>query len=168
MCLNFLIPNHRSLDCKSGTCSVPKCGTKHNNFLRSEFSKMETTTEGSDATTTVDTRTTPCGAYQTTEWKLQPERSGMCDTGSWIPFVDKSNVCTLHLRKASLSGAGIHGSKDVRSEIVPKNFSARTKSQPLTTVQFHFHEKLNLSNQIVDRQGLKRRYPYLRNQPNQC
>ena len=92
----------------------------------------------------------------------------MCDSGSSIPFVDKSVVSKLQLqgRKASLSVAGIHGSQDVKTEIVPIAVSAHEKSQPLTTVQFYVHEKLKLGDQIVALQEMKDRYPQLRNLPN--
>ena len=73
----------------------------------------------------------------------------------------------LQIRKASLSVAGIHGSQDVKTEIVPIAVSAYEKSRPLTTVQFYVHEKLKLGDQIVELQELKDRYPHLRNLPNQ-
>ena len=93
----------------------------------------------------------------------------MCDSGSSISFVDKSVVSKLQLlgRKASLSVAGIHGSQDVKTEMVPIAVSAHEKSRPLTTVQFYVHEKLNLGDQTVEVQELKDRYSHLRNLPNQ-
>ena len=45
--------------------------------------------------------------------------------------------------------------------------SAHEKSRPLTTVQFYVYEKLKLGGQIVDLQGLKDRYPHMKNLPNQ-
>ena len=88
---------------------------------------------------------------------------------STISFVDKSVVSKLQLQgqKASLSVAGIHGSQDVKTEIVPIAVSAHQKSRPLTTAQFYVHEKLKLADQIVELQNLKDRYPHLRNLPNQ-
>ena len=93
----------------------------------------------------------------------------MCDLGSSISFVDQSVVSKLQLhgRKASLSVAGIHGSQDVKTEIVPIAVSAHEKSRPLTTVQFYVHEKLKLSDQIVELRELKDRYPHLRNLADQ-
>ena len=93
----------------------------------------------------------------------------MKDSGSLISFVDKSVVSKLQLqcRKASLSVAGIHGSQEFKTEIVPIAVSAHEKSPPLTTVQFYVHEKLNIGDQIVELQELKDRYPHLRNLPNQ-
>ena len=69
-------------------------------------------------------------------------------------------VSTLQLqgRKASLSVAGIHGSQDVKTELVPIAVSTHEKSRPLTTVQFYVHEKLKLGDQIVELQELKDRY----------
>ena len=60
----------------------------------------------------------------------------------------------------SLSVAGIHGSQDVKTEIVPIAVSAHEKSRPLTTVQFYVHDKLKLGDQIVELQELKDRYPH--------
>ena len=93
----------------------------------------------------------------------------MRDSGSSISFVDKSVVSKLQLqgRKTSLSVAGIHGSQDVKTEIVPIAVSAHEKSRPLTTVQFYVHEELKLGDQIVELQELKDRYPHLKNLPNQ-
>ena len=78
-------------------------------------------------------------------------------------------VSTVQLQgqKASLSVAGIRGSQDIKTEIVPIAVSAHEKSRPLLTVQFYVHEKLKLGDQIVERQELKGRYPHLRNLPNQ-
>ena len=73
----------------------------------------------------------------------------------------------LQGRKASLSVAGIHGSQDVKTEIVPIAVSAHEKSRPLTTVQFYVHEKLKLGDQIVELQELKHHYQHLRNLPKQ-
>ena len=93
----------------------------------------------------------------------------MCDSGSSISFVDKSVESNRQLqgRKTSLSVAGIHGSQDVKTKIVPIAVSAHEKSRPLTTVIFCVHEKLKLGDQIVEPQELKDRYPHLRNLPNQ-
>ena len=93
----------------------------------------------------------------------------MCDTGSSISFVDKSivSIPQLQCRNASLSVAGIHGSQDVKTEIVPIAVSAHEKSGPIATVQFYVNEKLKLDDQIVDPHGLKYCYPHLRNLPNQ-
>ena len=66
-----------------------------------------------------------------------------------------------------MSVGGIHGSEDVKKKIVPIAFSAHGKSRLLTTVQFYVHKKLKLGDQIVDMQGLKDRYPNLKNLPNQ-
>ena len=73
----------------------------------------------------------------------------MCDSGSSISFIDKSVVSKLHFqgRKASLPVAGIHGSQDLKTEIVPIAVSAHEKSRPLTTVQFYMHERLKLGDQ---------------------
>ena len=66
----------------------------------------------------------------------------MCDSGSSTSFVDKSVMSKIHLRgqKASLSVAGIHGSQDVKTEVVPIAVPAHEKSRPMTAVQFYVHE----------------------------
>ena len=56
-----------------------------------------------------------------------------------------------------MSVAGIHGSQDVKTEIVPIALSAHEKPQPLTTVQFYVQEKLELGDQIGELQELKDR-----------
>ena len=93
----------------------------------------------------------------------------MCDSGSSICSVDKSVVSKLQLqgRKASLPVAGIHGSQDVKNEVVPTAVSAHEKFRTLTTVQFYVHEKLKLGDQVVELQELKDRYPHMSNLPNQ-
>ena len=139
------------------TCSVLNCRRRHNKRLHSGFSKKEATTGVSDATTAVATNVTQGGLPVASKWDLSLSVLAMCDTGSSISFADKSIVSTLQLqgRKASLSVAGIHGSQDVKTEMVPIAVLMQEKSQPLTTVQFYVHEKLKLGDQIVDLQGLK-------------
>ena len=173
MCFNCLKPGHMSKYCRSRTCSVPSCGRRHNRLLHSELPKKETTKNVSDATSAVATNITqgglPVVRIKLTNKDLSLNVLAMCDSGSSFSFVDKSVVSDLQLqgRKASLSVAGIHGSQDVKIEIVPIAVSACEKSRPLTTVQFYVHEKLKLGDQIVELQELKDRYPHLRNLPNQ-
>ena len=173
LCFNSLRLGHRSKNCKSRTCSVPNCGRRHNKLLHSDFPKKEATTAASDATTAVATMITQ-GVLPLVRIKLVNGNHSlsvlaMCNAGSSISFVDKSIVSTLQLqgRKASLSVAGIHGSQDVKTEIVPIGVSAHEKSRPLTIVQFYIREKLKLGDQIVDLQGLKDGYPHLKKLPNQ-
>ena len=173
LCFNCLKPGHMSKDCRSRTCSVPHCGRRHNRLLHSELPKKETAKNVSDATTAVATNMTqgglPVVLIKLTNRNLSLNLLAMCDSGSPISFVDKSVVSKLQLqgRKAALSEAGIHGSQDVKTEIVPIAVSAHEMSQPLTTVQFYVHEKLKLGDQIVELQELKDRYPHLRNLPDQ-
>ena len=127
----------------------------------------------SDATTAVATNITqgglPVGLIKLTDRDLSLNVLAKCNSGSSYPFVDKSVVSKLQLqgRKASLSVAGIHGSQDVKTEIVPIAVSAHENSRLLTTVQIYVHEKLMLGDQIVKLRELKDRYPHLRNLPNQ-
>ena len=173
LCFNCLKPGHMSKHCKSRTCIVPSCGRRHNRFLHSDLLKKDTTKNVSDATTAVATNISqgglPVVRIKLINRDLSLNVLAMCDSGSLISSVDKSVVSKLQLqgRKASLSVAGIHGSKDVKTEIVPIAVSACEKSRPLTTVQFYEHKKLKLDDQIVELQELKDRYPHLRNLPNQ-
>ena len=173
LCFNCLKPGHMSKDCRSRTCSVPSRGRRHNRLLHRELPKKETAKNVSDATTAVATNITqgglPVVLIKLTNRDLSLNVLAMCDSGSSISFVDKSVVSKLQLqgRKAALSVAGIHGSQDVKTEIVPIAVSAREKSRPLTTVQFYVHEKLKLGDQIVELKELKDSYPHLRNLPDQ-
>ena len=54
-----------------------------------------------------------------------------------------------------------------RSRTVIGHQVEHEKSRPMTTVQFYVYEKWMLDEQIVDLQGLKDRYPHLKNLPNQ-
>ena len=147
LCFNCLKPGHMSKDCRNRTCSVPSCGRRHNRFLHSELPMKETTKNVSDATTAVAINITqgglPVVRIKLTNNDLSLNILAMCDSGSSISFADKSVVSNLHFqgRKASLSVAGIHGSQDVKTEIVPIAVSELEKSRPLTTVQFYVHEK---------------------------
>ena len=140
--------------------------------MQSDLPKKETTKNVSDATTAVATIITqgglPVVRIKLTNRDLSLNVLAMCDSGSSISFVDKSVVSKLQLQgqKVSLSVAGIHGSQDVKTEIVPIAVSGHEKS-PLTTVQFYVHKKLKLGDQIVELQELKDRYSHLRNLPNQ-
>ena len=151
----------------------PSCRRQHNRLLHSNLPKKETVKNVSDATWAVATNITqgrlPVVRIKLTNRDLSLNVLAMCDSGSSIPFVDKSVVSKLQFqgRKASLSVAGIHGSQDVKTELVPIAVSAHEKSRPLTTVQFYVHEKLKLGHQIVELQELNDRYPHLRNLPNQ-
>ena len=173
LCSNCLKPGHMSMDCRSRTCSVPNYGRLHNRLLHSELPMKETAKNVSDATTAVATNITqgglPVVLIKLTNRDLSLNVLAMCDSGFSISFLDKSVVSKLQLqgRKSALSVAGIHGSQDVKTEIVPIAVSAHEKTRPLTTVQFYVHEKLKLGDQIVELQELKDRYPHLRNLPDQ-
>ena len=162
-----------SKDCRSRTCSVPSCGRRDNRLLHSDLPKKDALKNVSDATTAVATNITqgglPVVRIKLTNRDLDVQSLNvlaMCDSGYSISFVDKSVVSNLQRQgqKASLSVAGIHGTQDVKTEIVPIAVSAHEKSRP---VQLYVHEKLKLGDQIVELQELKDRYPHLRNLPNQ-
>ena len=173
LCFNCLRPGHMSKDCKSRTCSVLSSGRRHNRLLHNELLKKDTTKNVEDATEAVATNITqgglPVVRIKLTNRDLSLNVLAMWDSGSSISFVNKSVVSELQLqgRKGFLSVAGIHGSQDVKTEIVPIAVSAHEKSRPLTTAQFYVHEKLKLGDQIVELQKLNDRYPHLRNLPNQ-
>ena len=173
LCFNCLRSGHMSKDCKSRTCSVPSCGRRHNRLLHNDLPKKDTTKNVSDATTAVATNI-PQGRHPVVRIKLTNRDLSlnvlaMCDLGYSISFVVKSVVSKLQLQgwKTTLSVAGIHGSQDVKIEIVPIAVSAHEKPRPLTTAQLYVHEKLKFGDQIVDLQGWKDRYLHLRNLPNQ-
>ena len=133
LCFNCLRPGDRSKDCKSRTCSVPNFGQR-NKFLHSDFSKKQAITGAPDASTAVATMVTQGGLLVVRIKLVNGNHSlselEICDTGSSHFFVDKSIVPTLQFQgqKASLSVAGIHGSQDVKTEIVPIVVSAHEKS----------------------------------------
>ena len=107
---------------------------RHNRLLHSELTKKDTTKDVSDATTAVTTNITqgglPVVRIKLTKRDLILNLLAMSDSRSSISFVDKSVVSNFQLqgRKASLSVAGIHGSQDVKTEIVPIAVSAHEKS----------------------------------------
>ena len=141
-------------DCRSRPCSVPSCGKRHNRLLHSELPKKETAKNVSDATTAVATNITqgglPVVLIKLTNRDLSLNVQAICDSGSSISFVDKSVMSKLQLqgRKAAPSVAGIHGSQEKKTEIVPIAVSAHEKSRPLTSVQFYVHEKLKLGDRL--------------------
>ena len=155
LCFHFLRPDHMLKDCKSRKCSVPSCRRRRNRLLHSDLQRKKTTKKVSDATTAVATNITqgglPVVRIKLTNRDLSLNVLAICDSGFSISFVDKSVVSKLHFqgRKASLSVAGIHGSKDVKTEIVPIAVSAHENSRPLTTLQFYVHKKLIFIDQIV-------------------
>ena len=103
----------------------PAVEERHNRLLHSDLPKKETTKNVSDATPAVATNITqgglPVVRIKLTKRDLSLNVLAMCDSGSSISFVDKTVVSKLQLqgRNASLSVAGIHGSQDVKTEIVP-------------------------------------------------
>ena len=159
--------------CQSWTCSEPNCIQRHNKVSHRGFPEKEAATSASGNTTAVATMITqgrlPVVRIKQVNGNHSSSVLAMCDTGSSISFGNKSIVSTLQLegRKASLSVAGIHGSQDVKTEIVPIAVSAHEMSRPLTTVQFYVHEKLKLGDQILDLHGLKDRYPHQKKLPSQ-
>ena len=100
--------------------------------------KKDTTKNVSDTTTAVATNITqggpPVVRIKLKNKDLSLNVLAMCDSGSSILFVDKSVVSKLQGRKAYLSVAGINGSQDVKTEIVPIAVSDHEKSELLTTV----------------------------------
>ena len=137
---------HRSKDCKSRTCTVPNCGQRHKKPLHSDFSKKEATTCASVAPIAVALNITPAGV-PVVHIKLVNENTSLsvlalCDTRCLNSFVDKSSTLHLQGRKTSFSVAGIHGSQDVRTEIVPIAVSAHKNFRLMSTIQFYVYEKV--------------------------
>ena len=163
LCFNCFSPTHISKNCTSKPCNISNCGKKHNRLLHYEPKKQETTANVSDATTALATNVTQGGLpvlrIKLTSGDTSLNVMALCDSGSSISFVDRSVVSILQLqgRQASLSVAGIHGSEDVKTEIVPIAVSAADKTRPLSTVQIYVHKNLKLGNQNVDLPELKSR-----------
>ena len=65
-----------------------------------------------------------------TNQKFSLNVPAICESGTLISFVDNSLLSILQLQglRASLSGAGIHCSHDIKTGIVPIPVSANEKS----------------------------------------
>ena len=118
---------------------VLNCG--HNRLLHSDFTKKDAAKNVSDAKTAVATSMTQerlaVVGIRLTKRDLSLKVMAICDPG--LSFADKFKL-KLQGQKASLSVAGIHGSQDVKTEIVPIAVSPHEKSQPLTLFLFYVQE----------------------------
>ena len=115
LCFSCLRPGHMSA--KSGHAVCPIVNKNTTRLSTAASQKKEATIVASDATTAVATMITH-GGLPVVRTKLMNGNHSLsllpiCDTGSSISFVVKSIISSLQPqdRKASLSVAGIHGSK---------------------------------------------------------
>ena len=102
---------------------------------------------------------------QLTSGDLSIDIMALCDSDSSISFMDQSVASTLQARgrEASFSVAGIHGSQDVKTEIVSIDVSAQQRNRPLNRVNFYIHKNLKLGKKNVELMELKAKYPHLKN-----
>ena len=168
LCFNCFNPAHISKNCTSKPCNISNCGKKHNRLLHYEPKKQETTAIISDATTALATNVTQ-GGLPVLRIKLT---SGTLASMLWLCVILAHQfhlwisqlclLCSCKVDKHLCRWPGIHGSEDVKTEIVPITVSAADKTRPLSTVQFYVHKNLKLGNQNVDLPELKSRYPNLK------
>ena len=174
-CLN----SHMIKDCKSErVCGVNRCTKKHNRMLHLDFEKSEKDNESEEprsqnrAGSSSMLSTGNSGFLQLIPISIGSDKRcvqtiALCDTGSTVSFMDESLISLLRLKgkESVMSVAGIHGSSDMKTEVVTGNVGPSETETIGDTLTFCSHPNPNVGENKYDFKTLKKEYDYLSNLP---
>ena len=171
---------HLIKDCKSERlCGINGCTKKHNKMLHQDAAKADNDKSKEEplsqnrAGSSSMLSTASSGFLQLIpisigNGKRCVETIALCDTGSTVSFMDQSLVSILKLRgkESVMSIAGIHGSSDIKTEVVTARVGPSEAEMLEDEVTFCSHPNLNVGDKVYDFKELKRNYDHLSELPD--
>ena len=126
LCYGCLGKGHAIKDCKVNACGINGCIKKHNRLLHSENQMDEGNHAVNLSAATIRQRNEVTSFLQIVPILIQSGSNKLntyafLDSGSTVSFVDRSVNEKLRAKSTdfTLNIAGIHGTKDLKTEIVP-------------------------------------------------
>ena len=156
-------------DCKSDrVCGVSGCIKKHNKTLHSGSPKTEKDKKseeplsqnragGSSLLSTGSSGFLQLIPISIGNEKRSIETTAPCDTGSTVPFMDKTlfNLLKLKCKESVMSVAGTHELSDMMTEIVTARIGSRGTDTVGEELTFCSHSNLNVGDKVYDLTKMK-------------
>ena len=152
LCYGSLGKGHVIKDCKNNACVINECTKKHNQLLHSENEMDESKHPVNVSSATIKQSNEVTSFLQKVLVSIQSGGNGrlntyaFLDSGSMLSFIDQSVQEKLRAQgtDVTLNIAGIHGTKDLKTEKVPLKINALQSK--VHSIEAFAHPSISLGN----------------------
>ena len=171
LCYGCLGKIHAIKDFKVNACGIYGCTNKHHRLLHSENQMDEGNHAVNVSAATINQSYEVTSFLQIVLVSIQSGRNRLntyafLDSGSTVSFIDQSlqEKSQAHGTEVTLNIAGIHGTKDLKTEKVP--LTIKGLHSKVYTLEAFVHPSISLGNKNYDYNKLKQSFSYLSVLPN--
>ena len=171
LCCGCLGKGHAIKDCKVNACGINGCTKKHNRLLHSENQMDEGNHAVNVSAATINKSNEVTSFLQIVPVSIQIGGSRLntyafLDSGSTVSFIDQSVQQKLRAQgtDATLNIAGIHGTKDLKTEKIPLKIKRLHSKEH--SIEAFAHPSISLGNTNYDYSKLKQSFNHLSVLPN--
>ena len=171
LCYGCLGKGHAIKDCKVNACGINGCIKKHNRLLHSENQMDEGNHAVNVSAATINQSNEVTSFLQIVPVSIQSGGNRLntyafLDSGSTVSFIDQSVQEKLRAQGTgvTLSIAGIHGTKDLKTEKVP--LKIKGLHSKVHSIEAFAHPSISLGNTNYNYNKLKQSFNHLSVLPN--
>ena len=171
LCYGCLGKGHAIKDCKVNACGINGCIKKHNRLLHSENQMDEGNHAINVSAATINQSNEVTSFLQIVPVSIQSGGNRLntyafLDSGSTVSFIDQSVQEKLRAQgtDATLNVAGIHGTKDLKTEKVP--LKIKGLHSKVHSIEAFAHPSISLGNTNYNYNKLKQSFNHLSVLPN--
>ena len=171
LCYGCLGNGHAIKDCKINACGINGCTKNHNRLLHSENQMDQGNHAVNVSAATISQSNEVTSFLQIVPVSIQSGRNRLntyafLDSGSMVSFVDRSVNEKLRAKgtDVTLNIAGIHGTKDLKTEIV--SIKIKGPHSKVHSIEAFVHPSISLGTTNYDYNKLKQSFNNLNVLPN--
>ena len=171
LCYGCLGKGHAIKDCKVNACGINGCIKKHNRLLHSENQMDEGIHAVNVSAATINRSNEVTSFLQIVPVSIQSGGNRLntyafLDSGSTVSFIDQSVQQKLRAQgtDATLNIAGIHGTKDLKTEKIP--LKIKGLHSKVHSIDAFAHPSISLGNTNYNYNKLKQSFNHLSVLPN--
>ena len=171
LCYGCLGKGHAIKDCKVNACGINGCIKKHNRLLHSENQMDEGNHAVNVSAATINQSNEVTSFLQIVPVSIQSGGNRLntyafLDSGSTVSFIDQSVQEKLRAQGTgvTLNIAGIHGTKDLKTEKVP--LKIKGLHSKVHSIEAFAHPSISLGNTNYNYNKLKQSFNHLSVLPN--
>ena len=171
LCYGCLGKGHAIKDCKVNACGINGCTKKHNQLLHSENQMDEGNHAVNVSAASISQSDEVTSFLQIVPVSIQSGSNRLntyafLDSGSTVSFVEQSVNEKLRVKgtDVTLNIAGIHGTKDLKTEMVP--IKIKGPHSIVHSIEAFVHPSISLGTTNYDYNKLKQSFNHLNVLPN--
>ena len=171
LCYGCLGKGHAIKDCKVNACDTNGCIKKHNRLLHSENQLDEGNHAANVSAATINQKNDITSFLQIDSVSIQSgsnrlNTNAFLDSASTVSFIDQKVQEKLRAQgtDVTLKIAGIHGTKDLKTEKVP--LKIKGLHSKVHSIEAFAHPLISLGNLKYNYNKLKQRFNHLSVLPN--